>query len=269
MPVVWSLFPDLCSKIWEFLGFLSCQIHFERFEWKMTGRTTVSSNKAASCGVLKILVLALLSLAGRGGGGSQSSAIVCVSVLWPAVVAGGEGETLQRKEYRRQDGVGMEPDERRCSWIPRRHGGERDLKVSVFAGLQVLVLREVEAQCFLCASEAVLCGGVHQPRPLYAEAILGRRRPSALGCCPSFFFLRWKILDLAAGISAGLVPSGPVPGGVAGAHAARSSASCGGDEALDCVLVYLSEGFCVKCKDYVVISGFFRVALVICNPTAG
>lgn len=56
-----------------------------------------------------------------------------------------------------------------------------------------------------------------------------------------FLFLNWKILDLDVGIIAGFTPSGFVPGGVAGAHACRSTASDGEGEALDCFLFIFSR----------------------------
>jgi hypothetical protein len=123
---------------------------------------------------------------------------------------------------------------------------------------------EAEAQEDLGASEAGSCGGAHQQRPSFADAIHGIGRPSAPGyqCCLGSFFLNWKIFDLGVGIITAITPSGFVPGGDGGARAWRSSALCGEDEGPDCFFDESLKALFAKFEDQFVISFLCRVPLV-------
>lgn len=201
--------------------------------------------------------------------------LLFVLLRWSEMKMGGEGLAaypLNKLEVNPPDlevsagGAGLRMDRGAMRSSSCRHGGGREGdEFFVSVKLEAAALREVGAQVLTCASEAGFCGGVHQQRPLFADAIHGQGRPSALGCLssPGCFFLNWKILDLGVGINAGFTPSGFVPGGVAGAQALRSSARSGEDEALDCFSVYLFEGLFAKCKDQFVISLILRIPPVI------
>lgn len=93
-----------------------------------------------------------------------------------------------------------------------------------------------------CAPEAHLCGVPKQRH--VCRCYHGPRRPLHARSRPSLFFLQAtmpsrRIFDVGAGSFAGVTPSGFVPGGGAGADAARSPATRGVDEGLDCSCKFL------------------------------
>jgi hypothetical protein len=209
MPVVWSFALDLCSQIWRFLGFIPLLLLLERSEWKTTGRTTVSINKAASCAlVLKILVLLLYTLAGRGGGGSWSSFAFCLLSLWPAVVVRRDDGRLQVKKYQWQ--------------VSSVSVGARSPAISSSSGCD-----GGEQRSEMARSEApgVICGTSQ------SEEHQQRHYPAASSCqrgcfAPRSWMLRWIFFlqamvpsrriftNLYTAFIIEFAPSGFVPGGV-------------------------------------------------------
>jgi hypothetical protein len=73
---------------------------------KLTERATVSVNKVVFSIELNLLQRALLfSLVGRGNGRRRDGATVGLTVLWLAVVAGGEGEAQSVAAWRPKSGI--------------------------------------------------------------------------------------------------------------------------------------------------------------------
>jgi hypothetical protein len=100
MPVVWSKISDLFGQIGDCLGCSARFLQLRRSEENQSAETTVSVNKAVP-DVLSLLEQASgSSLVGRGGGRRRIDASACLAVLWPAMVAGGEGEQ-QHAAHRR------------------------------------------------------------------------------------------------------------------------------------------------------------------------
>lgn len=207
LPVAWRRSPVLCSQIWRSVGLFPLLLLLGWFEWKTTEKATVSFNKAVSP-VLKILGRLFHALAGRGGGGSWSTAY-CIPSLWTAVVARGVEGMLQVKEHRRQGvlGVSGAPRTAVSSCAGRDGGGQRQ-------GMA----RSVALGVFLEAFN----GEGSQQRRWRAAASSGRRglfAPWSILLQWIFFLqaavpLRRILINLDSAFIIELVPSGFVPGDV-------------------------------------------------------
>lgn len=92
MPVVWSRISDLFGQIGDYLGCSARFLQLRRREVNQSTGTTVSVNKAALAELNLLKQAPGSSLVDRGGGRRRKGASTGLAVLWPAVVAGGEGE---------------------------------------------------------------------------------------------------------------------------------------------------------------------------------
>jgi hypothetical protein len=117
-----------------------------------------------------------------------------------------------------------------------------------------------------CAPEAVRCGA--PKRRHGCQRYLWPARPLHARALPSSFFLQAKlpvrrIFDLEAGITAGVTPSGSVPGGGVGAGDSRAVCFGGEDEGPDRFFQVLVKVLVAKFEGWLVISISLEVLHVI------
>jgi hypothetical protein len=103
---------------------------------------------------------------------------------WKAEEDSGSGSPNKRGSlHRLQPGLGV------VSLLSAGRGGEGEWGGSLGFPGSCRWSWETEAQGSSCASEAGFCSGVHQQRPMFADAIFVQGRTSAPGCVSSLGFL--------------------------------------------------------------------------------